>query len=53
MNTGLRKLMEDLNLKSFDELYDFFTNPENKNNPIVQEYQEFITYASEVMKDEE
>lgn len=53
MNTGLRKLMEDLNLKSFDELYDFLNDPENKNNPIVQEYQEFITYASEVMKDEE
>jgi hypothetical protein len=53
MNTGLRKLMEDLNLKSFDELYDFLNDPENKNNPIVQEYQEFIAYASEVMKHEE
>lgn len=49
---GLKKLMEDLNLKSFDELYDFLNDPKNKDNPIVKEYNDFFKYVK-VMENEE
>lgn len=43
----MEELMKDLNVKNFDELYEYLNDKNHQNEPLVKEIKEFLNYFQE------
>jgi len=43
----MEELMKDLNVKNFDELYEYLNDENHQDEPLVKEIKEFLNYVQE------